>query len=133
MQWTRRENLPVKQTRNGTETTLTFDYRLPAQVRREMVSDEGFHCQMCGVSVGEMDENTGGAAEFRADWVPDNGLSFGSKFRELRVLCSTCYRGARRITARRPTAIWLLSQIRRAGIHEQRSAYEWLHRKFGAK
>jgi hypothetical protein len=30
----------------------------------------------------------------------------------------------------KPTTIWLLGQIRRAGIEEQRSVFEWLRSKF---
>jgi len=28
-------------------------------------------------------------------------------------------------------AVWLLSQVRRAGLDEQRAVYDWLRKKFG--
>jgi hypothetical protein len=86
---------------------------------------------MCGVCPGDMDEFTGRMAEFYADWVPNNGLSFRREFPEVRVLCSTCRKAAKSITLEKPTAIWLLSQVRRAGLHEQRVTFEWLSTKFG--
>jgi len=113
------------------EALLNFRRRVPWNVRQEVAREREFHCQMCGACPGDIDELTGKTARFRAQWIPNNGLSFRSKFPELRVLCSTCDDGASRITTNRPSAVWLLSQIRRAGILEQRAAYEWLRRKFG--
>lgn len=96
-----------------------------------MRRNEEVYCQMCGIRPGEIDEYTGEKAEFCADWVPNNGLSFRSNFPEVRVLCSTCNQGAKNITCEKPTTIWLLSQVRRAGIQEQRAVFEWLARKLG--
>ncbi|MGI6496568.1 MAG: HNH endonuclease [Kiritimatiellia bacterium] len=48
----------------------------------------------------------------------------------LRTLCSTCNQGAKNITTEKPGAIWLLSQVRRAGRDEQKAVYEWLKTKF---
>lgn len=49
----------------------------------------------------------------------------------MRALCSNCNQGAKNITSDKPTTIWLLSQIRRAGLEEQRSVFDWLQTKFG--
>jgi hypothetical protein len=48
----------------------------------------------------------------------------------LRSLCSTCNQGAKNVTGEKPSTIWLLTQIRRAGMDEQRAVYDWLSRKF---
>lgn len=48
----------------------------------------------------------------------------------LRTLCSTCNQGAKNITSEKPSAIWLLSQVRRAARDEQREVYVWLKSKF---
>ena len=48
----------------------------------------------------------------------------------LRTLCSTCNQGAENITSEKPSAIWLLSQVRRAARDEQQAVYEWLKSKF---
>jgi hypothetical protein len=47
------------------------------------------------------------------------------------VLCSTCNQGAKNIPEEKPTSIWLLSQVRRAGQDEQRAVFNWLSKKFG--
>ncbi len=86
---------------------------------------------MCGLCLGDIDEYTGEPARFFADWIPNNGLKSDSQIPELRILCSTCNQGAKNITIEKPTAIWLLSQIRRAGQQEQRAVFEWLIKKFG--
>lgn len=85
---------------------------------------------MCGISVGDIDEYTGKQAKFRATLVPNNGLGFGGIAPNVRVLCSTCNQGAKNITGEKPGAIWLLSQVRRAGIGEQRAVFEFLLKKF---
>ena len=51
----------------------------------------------------------------------------------LRALCSTCNQGAKNITSEKPTWIWLLAQIRRAGQDDQRAAFDWLRKNFGAE
>ena len=89
------------------------------------------YCQMCGVSTSDVDERTGSGPVFRADMVPNNGLGIPSGIPELRILCSTCNQGAKNIKGEKLTAIWLLSQVRRAGMQEQKAVFEWLSKKFG--
>ena len=48
----------------------------------------------------------------------------------LRALCLSCNQGAKNIMSEKPSTIWLLSQIRRAGSAEQRAVYDWLKQKF---
>lgn len=110
---------------------LTLDSSIPSAIRRQSFRLDEIYCQMCGICPGDTDEYTGRNAEFRADWVPNNGLSLRSKHPEVRILCSTCNQGAKDITTEKPTSIWLLSQVRRAGIREQKSVFEWLAKKFG--
>lgn len=111
--------------------SLTLERSIPLAIRQQMPLPGQVYCQMCGISPGDIDEYTGSVAQFCADWVPDNGLSFRSRFPPIRILCSTCKQGAKNITSEKPTGIWLLSQVRRAGIHEQKAVFEWLSKKFG--
>ncbi len=110
---------------------LIVNSSIPASVGRRVSLGGDVYCQMCGLCSGDIDEYTGTKAEFCVDWVPNNGLSFRSRNHEIRTLCSTCNQGAKNITSEKPTKIWLLSQVRRAGQHEQRAVFEWLRTKFG--
>jgi hypothetical protein len=104
---------------------------VPTPIRRHVSFGRDFYCQTCGLCPGDIDEYTGKEAGFYVDWVPNNGLSFRTRYPEIRTLCSTCNQGAKNITSEKPTQIWLLSQVRRAGQHEQRAVFEWLCKKFG--
>jgi hypothetical protein len=109
---------------------VSFSSSVPVTVRKKVVEIAGYYCQMCGISLGDVDERTGRYAKFRADWVANNGLSFRSEFPDLRILCSTCYRGASEIWKEKLSAGWLVAQIGRAGTDEQRLVFEWLLTKF---
>jgi len=109
---------------------VSFSRSVPVIVRRRVVEADGLYCQMCGISLGDVDEQTGSYAKFRAEWVANNGLSFRSEFPDLRILCSTCYRGASEIWKEKFSAGWLIAQIGCAGTYEQRAVLTWLLKKF---
>jgi len=92
--------------------------------------DEDVYCQMCGILPGDIDERTGRKARFSISLFPNNGIGRPRTDANLRILCSTCNQGAKNVTSEKPTSIWLLSQIRRAGMHEQKAVFDWLSKKF---
>ncbi len=49
----------------------------------------------------------------------------------LRTLCSLCNQGAKNLVQEPPTWTWLLGQVRRARIDDQKEVLRWLRRKFG--
>ena len=67
-----------------------------------------------------------------AGHIVDKSLGGKDELANLRSLCSTCNQGAKNITTERPSGIWLLAQIRRAGQDEQKAALDWLRKKFGS-
>jgi 5-methylcytosine-specific restriction endonuclease McrA len=86
---------------------------------------------MCGITPGQVDSETGRPARLHVRHIVDKTLGGKDEVSNLRALCSNCNQGAKNITAEKPTTIWLLSQIRRAGLEEQRSVFDWLQTKFG--
>ena len=86
---------------------------------------------MCGLTPGDIDSYTGRKVRLHIRHIKDKSLGGKDELSNLRALCSTCNQGAKNVTGEKPTAIWLLSQVRRAGQEERGSVFDWLSRKFG--
>ena len=112
------------------ETTITFTRAISAKLRAEVLDRNGFTCQMCGLTPGDTDPATGRKVRLHMGHIKDKSLGGKDELSNLRALCSTCNQGAKNVMSEKPTAIWLLSQIRRAGQDEQRAVFEWLRKKF---
>ncbi|CAA9892139.1 HNH endonuclease [Candidatus Methylobacter favarea] len=110
---------------------LAFVRGLSSKLRAEVLDRNGFTCQMCGLTPGDIDPGTRRKVRLHIGHIKDKSLGGKDELSNLRSLCSTCNQGAKNITAEKPTAIWLLSQIRRAGQDEQRAVYNWLRGRFG--
>lgn len=111
---------------------LVFVSGISAKLRAEVLDRNGFTCQMCGLSPGDADPDTGRKVRLHLGHIKDKSLGGKNELSNLRALCSTCNQGAKNITGEKPTGLWLLSQIRRAGLDEQRAVFDWLAVKFGA-
>lgn len=110
---------------------VAFSRGISARLRAEVLDRNGFTCQMCGLTPGDIDPDTGRKVRLHLGHIKDKSLGGKDELSNLRALCSTCNQGAKNITGEKPTSIWLLSQVRRAGQEEQRAVFEWLHSKFG--
>ena len=113
------------------EKEVRFGRGISAKLRAEVLDRNGFTCQMCGLTPGEIDPSTGRKVRLHIGHIVDKNLGGKEELSNLRALCSTCNQGAKNITGEKPTSIWLLSQVRRAGIDEQRAVFAWLSKKFG--
>ncbi|RAU23938.1 HNH endonuclease [Paramagnetospirillum kuznetsovii] len=111
---------------------IEFQRGISAKTRAEVLDRNGFTCQMCGLTPGDIDPATGRKVRLHLGHIKDKSLGGKDEPSNLRALCSTCNQGAKNITGEKPTGLWLLTQIRRAGIDEQRAVFDWLRKKFGA-
>lgn len=107
-----------------------FTRTISARLKAEVLDRNGFTCQMCGLAAGEIDPTTNRKVRLHIGHVVDKSLGGKDELSNLRALCSTCNQGAKNITQEKPTKIWLLSQVRRAGQDEQMAVYVWLRKKF---
>jgi 5-methylcytosine-specific restriction endonuclease McrA len=112
-------------------SAVTFARTISAKLRAEVLDRNGFTCQMCGLTPGEVDPSTNRKVRLHIGHIKDKNLGGLDELSNLRSLCSTCNQGAKNITPEKPSAIWLLSQMRRAGQEEQRTVLSWLRKKFG--
>jgi hypothetical protein len=110
---------------------IRFQRGISQRLRAEVFDRNGFTCQMCGLTPGDIDPATNRKVRLHVGHIVDKNLGGLDELDNLRTLCSTCNQGAKNVTREKPSEIWLLSQLRRAGNAEQRAAYEWLRKKFG--
>jgi hypothetical protein len=110
--------------------SILIERGISAKLRAEVFDRNGFTCQMCGLTPGDIDPYTARKVRLHVGHIVDKNIGGKDELSNLRTLCSTCNQGAKNITTEKPSTVWLLSQIRRSGITEQRAAYEWLKRKF---
>lgn len=111
---------------------VEFERGISAKLRAEVLDRNGYTCMMCGQTPGDIDPATGRKVRLHIGHIKDKSLGGKDELSNLRTLCSTCNQGAKNVTAEKPTALWLLSQIRRAGQDEQLAVLDFLRKKFGA-
>lgn len=99
------------------------------RVRAEVLTRDGYTCQMCGAGAGEVDPETGRKVRLHVKRITaaDAGDDEASDFR---TLCSTCNQGAKNIDFAFATEIAIKADIRRATPAAQRAIYEWLKETF---
>lgn len=110
---------------------VVFKRGISQKLKAEVLHRNGFTCQSCGLTPGEIDPETGRKVRLHVAHIVDKSLGGKDEASNLRTYCSSCNQGAKNVTLERPSQIWLLSQIRRANIDDQRAAYDWLAKKFG--
>lgn len=110
---------------------VKFQRGISQRVRAEVLDRNGFTCQSCGLTPGDIDPGTGRKVRLHVAHIVDKSLGGKDEMSNLRTYCSTCNQGAKNLTQEKPSRIWLLSQVRRANLEDQKAVYDWLTKKFG--
>lgn len=111
-------------------SNIKFQRSISQKLRAEVLDRNGFTCQMCGKTPGDIDEETGRKVRLHIAHIVDKGLGGKDEASNLRTFCSTCNQGAKNVTPEKPSTIWLMSQVRRAGREEQLALLNWLKKKY---
>jgi hypothetical protein len=120
----------VSTVRAPTESEVLFDPKVPQDLRELALLDSSLSCRMCGIAPGDLDECKGAPARFYIELSASDSVGIREAGDVVHPLCSTCHEGVKELKRQKPTTIWLLSQIRRAGVDEQRAVLKWLRTKF---
>ena len=108
-----------------------FEQPISAALRAQVLERNGYTCMMCGAGAGEPDElNPGRRTRLHIGHIRDRSHGGKESLDNLRALCSNCNQGAKNIVAEPPSWTWLLAQIKRATLDDQRKALHWLEAKF---
>lgn len=112
--------------------------RLPAfkrgiskETRAWVLERNGYTCQMCGVAAGDPDPaGSNRTVRLTMGHILDKSKGGDDTPQNLRAVCTSCNEGLQNSAPQKPDLIYLLSQIRRATISDQRAVLEWLLSKF---
>ena len=111
-----------------------FTRPISARVRAQVLERNGYTCQMCGAGAGDDDDlNPARKVRLHIGHVVDHSHGGSDELSNLRSLCSTCNQGAKNVVQEPPGHAWLLSQLRRASVADQKAALDWLINKFQTK
>jgi 5-methylcytosine-specific restriction endonuclease McrA len=77
------------------ESQVKFSRNISAKLRAEVLDRNGFTCQMCGLTPGDIDPYTGRKVRLHIGHIKDKNLGGKDELSNLRTLCSTCNQGAK--------------------------------------
>jgi len=80
-----------------------FARGISARLRAEVIDRNGFTCQMCGLTPGDIDPYTNRKVRLHVGHIKDKSHGGKDELSNLRALCSTCNQGAKNVTAEKLT------------------------------
>ena len=80
------------------KSSVVFSQGMSARIRAAVLDRNGFTCQMCGLTPGDMDPSTGRKVRLHIGHIIDSSHGGKDELSNLRALCSTCNQGAKNIT-----------------------------------
>lgn len=108
-----------------------FERSISKETRSLVLDRNGFTCQMCGAAAGEPHpHDPSRTTRLHIGHIVDKSHGGTDDYVNLRAICSVCNEGASNVTADRPSAIKLLTQLRRAKVSDQIKVLSWLVRKY---
>lgn len=108
-----------------------FERNISKETRAIVLDRNGFTCQMCGAVAGEPHPyDATRKTRLHLGHILDKSHGGSDDASNLRAICSVCNEGAANVTLDRPSAIKLLTQLRRARIEDQLEVLKWLQNKF---
>ena len=108
-----------------------FARDISKETRALVLDRNGFTCQMCGAAAGEAHPyDPSRKTRLHLGHILDKSHGGTDDISNLRAICSVCNEGAANITMDRPSAIKLLSQLRRGKSEDQLEILKWLLDKF---
>jgi hypothetical protein len=108
-----------------------FKRGISKETKAFVLARNGNTCQMCGASAGDVDPfNPGRTIRLTLGHIEDKSKGGEDTPSNLRALCTNCNEGLQNTNLPTPNQVFLLSQIRRATIDDQKIVLEWLQKKF---
>lgn len=101
------------------------------KLRAQVLERNGYTCQMCGAGAGDpVEDYPDRKVRLHIGHIIDKSHGGKDKMANLRAICSQCNEGAKNIAQEPPSWTWLIAQVRRAKIDDQKAVLEWLQRKY---
>ncbi len=108
-----------------------FSRNISKETRAKVLERNGYTCQMCGLAAGDIDPyNSNRTVRLTMGHIIDKTQGGDDTFNNLRAVCSNCNEGLQNTASPKPSQIYLLSQVRRATITDQKAVLQWLKTKF---
>lgn len=115
-----------------TKRLPAFKRGISKETRAWVLERNGYTCQMCGLSAADPDPfNVNRTIRLTMGHIIDKSKGGADTPENLRAVCTNCNEGLQNAGLPKPDRIFLLSQIRRAKIDDQRAVFDWLAQKFG--
>lgn len=111
-----------------------FARNISKETRAWVLERNGYTCQMCGIAAGDPDPfNVSRTIRLTMGHIIDKSKGGDDSPQNLRTVCTNCNEGLQNTALPKPDRIYLLAQIRRATITDQKVVLNWLLKKFNKK
>lgn len=115
----------------STKRRPAFKRGISKETKAYVLERNGYTCQMCGAAAGDPDPFTPGrTVRLTMGHIIDKSKGGDDSPSNLRAVCTNCNEGLQNAALPKPDRVWLLAQVRRATIEDQKAVLDWLTQKF---